>query len=91
MGLAIACAGLLLLSGQSLSVAVAAAVFTSFRGAAAGAALVAGREMLSLEHVRTLQQTFAAALDAALMVCALVAAIGIVTAVLAALTKVIAA
>jgi EmrB/QacA subfamily drug resistance transporter len=68
--------------GQSLSVAVTGAVFTSFGGAAAGAALVAGRITVSVEQVRTLQQTFVNALHAAFVVCAVVAALGVVTSVL---------
>jgi EmrB/QacA subfamily drug resistance transporter len=68
--------------GQSLSVAVAGAVFTSFGGAAAGAALAAGRETLTIEQARALQQTFVTSLHAAFMVCALLAALGIVTALL---------
>jgi EmrB/QacA subfamily drug resistance transporter len=68
--------------GQSLSVAVAGAVFTSFGGAAAGAALAAGRETLRMEQARALQQTFVAGLHAAFMVCALLAALGVVTALL---------
>ena len=68
--------------GQSLSVAVAGAVFTSFGGAAAGAALAAGRETLSVEQARTLQQIFVTGLHAAFVVCAVVAALGVVTALL---------
>jgi hypothetical protein len=66
--------------GQSLSVAVAGAVFTSFRGAAAGAALSAGRATLSVEQVRALQHTFVSGLHAAFVVCAVLAAGGVVTA-----------
>ena len=66
--------------GQSLSVAVAGAVFTSFGAAAAGAALAAGRETLSVEQVRALQQTFVTGLHAAFLVCAVLAAVGVVTA-----------
>jgi hypothetical protein len=68
--------------GQALSVAVAGAVFTSFGGAAAGAALTAGRETLSAEQARTLQQTFVTGLHAAFVVCAVVAALGVATALL---------
>jgi EmrB/QacA subfamily drug resistance transporter len=68
--------------GQALSVAVAGAVFTSFGGAAAGAALTTGRETLSVEQARTLQQTFETGLHAAFVVCAVVAALGVVTALL---------
>ncbi len=66
--------------GQSLSVAVAGAVFTSFGGAAAGAALAAGRETLSVAQVAALQQTFVTGLHAAFVVCAMFAAVGVVTA-----------
>jgi hypothetical protein len=68
--------------GQSLSVAVAGAVFTSFGGAAAGAALAAGRGTLSVEDARALQQTFVTGLHAAFVVCAVIAALGILTALL---------
>jgi EmrB/QacA subfamily drug resistance transporter len=68
--------------GQSLSVAVAGAVFTSFGGAAAGAALTVGRETLSVEQTLALQQTFVTGLHAAFVVCALLAALGVVTALL---------
>jgi hypothetical protein len=66
--------------GQSLSVVVAGAVFTSFGATAAGAALAAGRETLSVEQVRALQQTFVTGLHAAFVVCAVFAAVGVVTA-----------
>ncbi len=66
--------------GQSLSVAVAGAVFTGLGAAAAGAALAAGRETLSVEQVRALQQTFVKGLHAAFVVCAVFAAVGVVTA-----------
>jgi amino acid permease len=68
--------------GQSLSVAVAGAVFTSFGGAAAGAALAASRETLRVEQTRALQQTFVTGLHAAFVVCAVLAALGVVTALL---------
>jgi len=68
--------------GQSLSVAVAGAVFTSFGGAAAGAALAAGRKTLSVEQAQELQQTFVTGLRAAFVACAVLAALGVVTALL---------
>jgi hypothetical protein len=68
--------------GQSLSVAVAGAVFTSLGGAAAGAALAAGRETLSVEQARALQQTFVTGLHAAFVVCAVLGALGVVTSLL---------
>jgi EmrB/QacA subfamily drug resistance transporter len=66
--------------GQSLSVAVAGAVFTSFGAAAAGAALAAGRGTLSVAQVQALQHTFETGLHAAFVVCAVFAAVGVVTA-----------
>jgi hypothetical protein len=66
--------------GQSLSVAVAGAVFTSSGAAAAGATLQAGRQTLSTEQVQALQQTFVSGLHAALVVCAVLAGIGVVAA-----------
>jgi EmrB/QacA subfamily drug resistance transporter len=68
--------------GQSLSVAVAGAVFTSFGGAAAGAALAAGRGTLGVEQTRALQQTFVTGLHGAFAVCTAIAALGVVTALL---------
>jgi len=66
--------------GQSLSVAVAGAVFTSFGAAAAGASLAAGRNTLSAAQVGALQQTFVTGLHAAFLVCAMLAGVGVVTA-----------
>jgi EmrB/QacA subfamily drug resistance transporter len=66
--------------GQGLSVAVAGAVFTTFGAAAAGASLEAGRSTLSVAQVRALQQTFVTGLHAAFVVCAVLAAVGVVTA-----------
>jgi EmrB/QacA subfamily drug resistance transporter len=67
--------------GQGLSVAAAGAVFTSWGGAAAGSALAAGRGRLSIEQVQALQHTFVTGMHAAFVVCAALAAIGVVTAV----------
>ncbi len=64
--------------GQSLSVAVAGAVFTSLGAAAAGAALAAGAA--GPDQVAQLQQTFLDGLHAALLMCAGLAACGVVTA-----------
>ena len=61
---------------------MAGAVFTSSGGAAAGSALAAGRETLSVDHARALQQTFVTGLHAAFVVCAVLAALGVVTALL---------
>jgi hypothetical protein len=66
--------------GQSLSVAVAGAVFTSFGGAVAGVALEAGRGTLPVQQVQALQHTFVAGLHAAFVVCTAIAAAGVVTA-----------
>jgi EmrB/QacA subfamily drug resistance transporter len=66
--------------GQGLSVAVAGAIFTSWGGAAAGSALAASRGTLTVEQAQALEQTFVSALHAAFVVCAALAAIGIVTA-----------
>jgi hypothetical protein len=66
--------------GQSLSVAVAGAVFTGSGAAAAGSALAVGRETLALEQLRPLQQTFVNGLQAAFVVCAGFAIVGVVTA-----------
>jgi hypothetical protein len=68
--------------GQSLSVAVAGAIFISFGGAGAGTTLAAGRKTLSVEQTLTLQQTFVIGLHAAFVVCAVIAALGVVTALL---------
>jgi len=67
--------------GQALSVAVAGAVFASFGGAAAASALVRQRGSLPAGQTAALQSTFVSGLHAAFIVCALLAAIGIVTAV----------
>jgi EmrB/QacA subfamily drug resistance transporter len=66
--------------GQSLSVALAGALFTSFGAAAAGAALAANRHSLSVEQTRALQHTFEGGLHAAFLVCAVFAAVGVATA-----------
>jgi len=56
------------------------AVFTSLGGAAAGAAPAGGRGTLSVAQVQALQQTFETGLHAAFVVCAVFAAVGVVTA-----------
>jgi hypothetical protein len=48
----------------------------------AGAALSAGWGTLSLEQTRSLQQTFVTGLHAAFVVCAVIASLGVVTALL---------
>jgi hypothetical protein len=62
--------------GQSLSVALAGAIFSSLGGAAAGAALVS-RHNLPVAQVSALQQTFASSFHNTFIVCAIIAGIGI--------------
>jgi EmrB/QacA subfamily drug resistance transporter len=66
--------------GQSLSVAVAGAVFTSLGAATAGNILATQRGQLSGTQIATLQQTFVNGLHAAFLVCAILAAFGVATA-----------
>jgi MFS family permease len=66
--------------GQSVSVAVAGAVFTTLGGAAAGQTLASSRQTLSGAQVVALQQMFIAGLRAAFLVCAGLAALGVATA-----------
>jgi EmrB/QacA subfamily drug resistance transporter len=68
--------------GQVLSVALAGAIFTSLGGARAGSALIAQAQdpVLPMTAVSLLQLTFAHAFHAALLVCAIVAAAGILVA-----------
>lgn len=61
--------------GQSISVALAGAVFTGLGGAMAGQALVSGHAT----NVAQLQQTFVTAFHTTLLVCAGICAVGIVT------------
>jgi EmrB/QacA subfamily drug resistance transporter len=63
--------------GQSLSVALAGAVFTTLGGAMAGA-LLASRSHLSPARLNSLQQTFVHSFHVTFLVCAGIAAIGIV-------------
>ncbi len=63
--------------GQSLSVALAGAVFASFGGAVAGLLLVSHRA--SPTQIPALQQTFSAGFHAAFITSAAIAAIGILT------------
>ncbi len=67
--------------GQSVSVALAGAIFVSLSGAAAGQALAAHAQgqRLPPERVTALQQTFALSFEAAFLVCAGIAAIGVLT------------
>jgi EmrB/QacA subfamily drug resistance transporter len=67
--------------GQSLSVAIAGAVFTGLGGAAVGSilAMQQQRQTLSAEQINALQSTFVSGLHVALLVCAAFAGIGIFT------------
>lgn len=66
---------------QSTSVALTGTVFTVLGAAAAGIALTAqSARNLSLAHLNALQNTFVGGFHAALLVCALCAALGIFTA-----------
>jgi len=66
--------------GQSLSVAVAGAVFASLGGAIAGASLISFRTSLTDAQRTAAQSTFIDAFHTALLVCAAFAAIGVLTA-----------
>jgi len=63
--------------GQSLSVAVAGAVFATLGGAAAGRMLASSRQALSGAQLAALQNTFVSGLRAAFLVCAGLAALGV--------------
>ncbi|GAC1349105.1 MAG: MFS transporter [Ktedonobacteraceae bacterium] len=65
--------------GQSLSVALAGAVFASFGGAAAGRVLASHEATLPAAQVVSLQQTFANGFHITFIVCAAIAAIGVLT------------
>ena len=67
--------------GQSVSVALAGAVFASIGGGAAGGALVALRHAAhaSSRQIAALQQTFTDGFHAAFIVCAAIAAVGVFT------------
>jgi EmrB/QacA subfamily drug resistance transporter len=65
--------------GQSLSVALAGAIFATFGGATAGRILVSNRSSLSPAQISVLQQTFSNAFHATFIVCASIAAIGVLT------------
>ena len=62
--------------GQSISVALAGAIFVSLGGAAAGA-IIAAHHTLQSAQVSSLQQTFSHSFEIAFIVCAAIAAIGI--------------
>ena len=63
--------------GQSLSVALAGAIFASLGGAAAGRALATQGHTLPAAQVSVLQQTFASGFHITFLVCAAIAAVGI--------------
>jgi MFS family permease len=63
--------------GQSVSVALAGAIFAGLGGAAAGQALVSGRG--SQGHIMALQTAFVNSFHAALTVCACICAVGVLT------------
>jgi len=65
--------------GQSVSVALAGAIFTSLGGAAAGSILASQGHTLSAAQVSALQQTFSYAFHVTFIVCASIAAIGVFT------------
>ncbi len=66
--------------GQSLSIALAGAIFTGLGGATAGALLAAGPQGGAVQaNVATLQHTFVTSFHAAFLVCAGIAAVGIFT------------
>src|SRR5205807_4680467 len=67
--------------GQSISVALAGAIFSSLGGATAGHILIAHQfgQGLSVAQKMALQQTFAHAFQVAFIVCACIAAIGVLT------------
>jgi EmrB/QacA subfamily drug resistance transporter len=64
--------------GQSVSVAIAGAIFAGFGGAAAGRALISN-PALSPAGISALQQTFATSFHAAFIACAAIAAFGVLT------------
>jgi EmrB/QacA subfamily drug resistance transporter len=65
--------------GQSVSVALAGAVFASLGGAAAGLALEQAHEGAPTGDVLALQQTFTSAFQATFLACAGIAALGVFT------------
>jgi EmrB/QacA subfamily drug resistance transporter len=66
--------------GQSLSVALAGAVFASLGGASAGMTLISFRTSLTDDQIAATQATFIDALHTAFLVCAAFAAVGVLTA-----------
>jgi MFS family permease len=66
--------------GQSLSVALAGAIFFSLGGAAAGTILATQRQRLPAASVNALQDTFVSSFQATLLACAGLAMLGVFTA-----------
>jgi EmrB/QacA subfamily drug resistance transporter len=66
--------------GQSLSVALAGAIFASLGGAAAGSILATQRHTLSPASISALEATFVSSFHAAFLVCAGLAVLGVFTA-----------
>jgi MFS family permease len=65
--------------GQSLSVALAGAIFAGLGGANAGLLLAANRSQIAPVQLAVLQHTFTSGFQATFIVCACIAAIGIFT------------
>ncbi|SRR5579871_238980 len=65
--------------GQSVSVALAGAIFTSLGGAVAGVILVQGTRHLPPARIAGLQDTFTTAFHTTFLVCAIIAALGVFT------------
>jgi MFS family permease len=67
--------------GQSISVALAGAIFAAFGGATAGGILASQRQghPLPAAQINALQQTFSNGFHAAFITCAIIAAIGVFT------------
>jgi EmrB/QacA subfamily drug resistance transporter len=68
--------------GQSLSVALAGAIFVSLGGAAAGTILATQQQTLSPASVSALQATFVSSFRAAMLACAGLAILGVFTALM---------
>ena len=66
--------------GQSLSVALAGAIFASLGGAMAGAILLSQRQTLPPAEISSLQDTFVTSFRTAMLVCAGLAMLGVFTA-----------
>jgi hypothetical protein len=64
--------------GQSVSVALAGAIFSSLGGAAAGRELITNSN-LTAAQITSLQQTFSHGFHVTFIVCACIAAVGIFT------------